>query len=39
MGDMAQYLIEATPTPEPSPEPTIDPGMLPTDEDLFPEDF
>ena len=39
MGDMAQYLIEATPTPEPSPEPTIDPGMLPTEEDLFPEDF
>lgn len=39
MGDMAQYLIEATPTPEITPEPTLNPDLLPTEEDVFPEDF
>lgn len=39
MGDMAQYLIEATPAPEVSPEPTLNPDLLPSEEDIFPEDF
>lgn len=43
MGDLAQYFVEATPsptpTPTPAPEETPDPGMEMTDEDIFPDDL
>ena len=41
MGDMAEYFVEITPTPEPSPTPTptIDPDLIATDDDGFPEDL
>ena len=37
MGDLAQYFVEATPSP--TPEPTPDPGMEMTEEDIFPDDL
>ena len=41
MGDLAQYFVEATPSPAPeqTPEQTPDPGMEMTEEDIFPDDL
>ena len=41
MGELAEYFVQVTPTPEPTyaPTPTIDPDLIATEEDGFPEDF
>ena len=41
MGDLAQYFVEATPSPVPTetPEPTIDPDLVAQEDDGFPEDL
>ena len=39
MGDLAEYFVEATPSPTPAPEETPDPGMEMTEEDIFPDDL
>ena len=41
MGELADYFVQVTPTPEPTyaPTPTIDPDLIATEEDGFPEDF
>ena len=41
MGELAEHFVQVTPTPEPTfaPTPTIDPDLIATEEDGFPEDF
>ena len=41
MGELAEYFVQVIPTPEPTyaPTPTIDPDLIATEEDGFPEDF
>ena len=41
MGELAQYFVQATPSPEPTatPEPTMDPDLVAQDDDGFPEDL
>lgn len=39
MGELSQSFVEATPTPDETPAPTIDPDLIPMEDDVFPEDL